>query len=293
MEDRRTIAIRATIADSYGFVWRHPRALVRILWLPVLAVFLLNLLFGTYAPGPPVEDLAAALPLLGKLVLNVLLQTVVAAAVLVAWHRVVLFGDEEEACVSLAFGRRELRYLATWLGLGLGFLLVFALATGLVLAALFLAALIASRFFVLPGLESGELFFQLQVLSLLLAVPLATYFAVRLSLVLPALATDRRRSLGQAWAMSGGNGWRLAFASILAMLPLELASIAFGPVVKAAHGTLAHLPLALLAAAILMVMVVLAGTVLSIFSLALDSDRGGRAARHGPGPAGGLIPASS
>lgn len=295
MEERKTIAIWATVAASYGFVRRHPRALVRIVWLPVLAVFLLNLLFGTYLPAPDPVDLAAAAPLLGKLGLNVLLQTVIAAAVLVAWHRVVLFGEADHGVIGLAFGRRELRYLAAWLGLGVVFLILFALTFALVLAVLFLLMVVASQVLTLPGLGSGDQFFNLQILALVLAVPLATYFAVRLSLILPALATDTRRSLGQSWAMSGGNGWRLAIASILAMLPLELASIALGQGAKAAYGTLAFHPIALSAAVMLLLMMVAAGTVLSLFSLALDPDPDERTAgaRREFGAVGGLIAASS
>ncbi len=295
MEERNPIAIWATVAASFGFIRRHPRALVRVIWLPVLAVFLLNLAFGVHVPARGPVDLAQAGPLMMKIGLNLLLQTVVAAAVLVAWHRVVLFGEAGRGVIGLTFGRRELRYLAVWLGLGLVFLILYALAFALILAALFLLMLVASLIATLPGLGNSEQFFNLQVLALVLAVPLATYFAVRLSLILPALATDRRRSFGQSWSMSGGNGWRLTVASMLAMLPLELASIGLGLGVKAAHGTLAYHPLALLAAVMLLLMMVAAGTVLSLFSLALDPQPDDRTAgaRREFGAVGGLIAASS
>jgi hypothetical protein len=101
-------------------------------------------------------------------------------------------------------------------------------------------------------------------------VPAASYVAGRLTLVLPALAVDRRRSLRQAWRLSTGNGWRLVAASLLVLVPMEtFAALCNAATISARHSA-AYYPLATMAAFALYLLIVLTGTILSLFSLQLD-----------------------
>ena len=96
------IPVWATVVESYRFVASHPRDCLRVGWLPLVILFALNLLLDTYSAAPSVT----------KMAIYILVQTLIAAVILVAWHRVVLLGagSRQPAC-TVGLGRREFRYL--------------------------------------------------------------------------------------------------------------------------------------------------------------------------------------
>ncbi len=282
------IVIRTTVLESYRFILKHPLAFLRIGWLPLIVLFLLNLVFGTFGPGAASGETAIVLAEVGRVMANILAQTTVAAVVLVAWHRVVMFGpDGHSGLLAVALGLREMRYLLAWLLLSVLFLvliiLCFALVVAIGLATLLGLQVGLTLFNVehLLDLGGADHFMILELASLAPAFLLATYFASRLSLILPALATDRQRSLRRAWTLSDGNGWRLTLASILVMLPVECVSVSSAYAAHNATGTLLYYPFALAASLSLLLLVVATGTVLSLFSLQLERD--GSNARNATG----------
>ncbi len=273
------IRIWQMVAESYGFLLAHPGALFRVGWLPLLLLYGINLALGGFEPWPQSQDLSALLPLLGLLAANVLAQSLVAAAVLVAWHRVVLLGETAvPGLFALHAGFREIKYLGTWLLLSLLFMLVLVLTCLLIVALGFGAMLGAKALLGTAGsLSGGALgqpaqFIALQVLSLIGALLIATYATTRLSLILPALATDRQRSFGAAWQLSAGSGWRLVAASLLVMLPMQAGYLVAARLAAGLADSLLYWPAALLASGFTLSLIIATGTVLSLFSKALEQE---------------------
>ncbi len=278
------IRIWRMVKDSYGFLLSHPRALLRVGWLPLLLLFGLNLAFGGFEAWPKGEDLSALLPSLGLMTANVLAQSLVAAAVLVAWHRVVLLGEAAvPGLFALHIGLREAKYLGGWLLLSLLFVLVLvgscvlmvALGFGLMLGTE-TALVTAGSAGAIPLGEKAQ-FIALQVLSLIGALLIATYATTRLSLILPALATDRQRSFGGAWELSAGSGWRLVAASLLVMLPTQAGYLAAVQLARHFADSLLYWPAALLASGCTLLLIFATGTVLSLFSRALERENAAEA----------------
>ena len=269
MDGAGKIRVWEMAAESYRFVLSHPRDLVRVGWLPLIALFALNLHFDGIDP-------AALGPALGEAAINLLILSLIAAIILVAWHRVVLLDEGGRRHVAVNLGPRELRYLLSWLGLSVAFLVLFMIAWALVIAAGFALLVVLKLVLLLAGAGSSlalgntDQFFALSYMAVLPAFLPASYFATRLSLVLPAMATDRRRSLGRAWSLSAGNGWRLVLAALLVMLPVELVSFAIGIATRAVLGTALYYPLALAASCGVLLLIIATGTVLSLFSVELD-----------------------
>ena len=280
------IRIWQMVAESYGFLLAHPGALFRVGWLPLLLLYGINLALGGFDPWPQSQDVSALLPLLGLLTANVLAQSLVAAAVLVAWHRVVLLGETAvPGLFALHAGFREIKYLGTWLLLSLLFMLVLVL-TCLLIVALGFGAMLGAKAMLGAtssvsggGLGQPAQFIVLQVLSLIGALLIATYATTRLSLILPALATDRRRSFGAAWQLSSGSGWRLVAASLLVMLPMQAGYLLAARLAAGLADSLLYWPAALLASGFTLLLIIATGTVLSLFSKALEQES---AAEAGP-----------
>ncbi len=279
------IRIWRMVAESYGFLLAHPGALFRVGWLPLLMLYGINLAFGGFDPWPQSQDLSALLPLLGLLAANVLAQSLVAAAVLVAWHRVVLLGEPAvPGFFALNAGFREVKYLGAWLLLSLLFMLVLVAICLLIVALGFGAMLGAKAALGVTGstvsvaLGDPAQFIVLQVLSLIGALLIATYATTRLSLILPALATDRHRSFGAAWQLSAGSGWRLVAASLLVMLPMQTGYLVAVRLAAGLADSPLYWPAALLASGCTLMLIIATGTVLSLFSKALEQESAAEAA---------------
>jgi hypothetical protein len=216
-----------------------------------------------------------------KALTELLLRAIIAAVLLVAWHRVVLLkASERAAAPPLALGLRELHYLFIWLLLSAAFLTIFAITAALTVAVQFLAMLGAYLVLLLLGLNQTLVVGQRDQLMIVLwisvffAVPVASYVTGRLSLVLPALAVDRRRPLRQAWRMSSGNGWRLVAASLVVLIPMEALAALCSIAAANARAPAAYYPLALAASVSLFLLIVMTGTILSLFSIRLDGAAG-------------------
>lgn len=274
------IPVWGLVEESYRFVLSHPREFARIGWAPLLVLFAANILFGAYAPRADSVDLLVEAARISG---NLAVQTAVAATVLVGWHRFVLLGDKARpGGPAVALGRRELRYLLAWIVLSVLFLVLFVAAWAFVLALFFFAMAAVKLALLLAGAgdavslgETGQ-FVALEFAAIPAAMLAAAYVAIRLSLILPAMAVDRDRAMGQAWGLSSGCGWRLVLASFVTLVPAEALSIAIALGARVAYGTVLFYPLALGAAAGLVLLIVVTGTVLSLFSRNLDA-AGGRA----------------
>jgi len=271
-----------TVVDSYRFIASHKMDVVRIGWLPLLILFALNLVFGTFEPVPDMSDPRAALggvvPMMGKALANLLIQSAVAAMTLVVWHRLVMLGrDATGRRVPLRVGLRELRYFGAWMLISIVFLILVMFVDVVITLAFFLAMIVtqAAMMFAGGGVGmalggQGELATRVGWLGMPVALVVAIYFTIRLSLVLPATATSKAAGFGRAWAVSTGNGARMVVASLLVMAPVQLAVMGLTEAARAASGTWPFLPLAILASIGFLLFILATGTVLSLFSLGLD-----------------------
>ena len=192
-----------TVRASYAIVGRNLRQLVRICWVWVLIMVpvygALDWLAGTW-PGDSAAQaargIAAALPSP--------VDTPFLASIAVAWHRLILRGEQVRQVAYIRLDGIVRRYALY----ALAFLL---LERGALLVSAFLAEYLA--------IEAD--------LIELLAAPAATGATMgvgllvlpRLSLVLPALALGERLSLRHAWRITRGNTLRLGAATALCMLP--------------------------------------------------------------------------
>ncbi|UCH74264.1 MAG: hypothetical protein JSU82_18540 [Rhodospirillales bacterium] len=284
-----------TAAASYRFLARHPRDLVRIGWLPLLALIVLNHVFGTFEPVPepagPHAEMRRVVPMMGKAVANLLIQSAVAAITLVVWHRLVMLGQGAAGQrIPVRIGLRELRYLGAWMLISLVFLILMMLVDLGIILAFFIGMVAVQAVMMFTGGGAGmalggqdELLTLVGWLGMPVAVVVAIYFTIRMSLVLPATATGKRAGFGHAWSVSSGNGARMVAASLLVMAPIQLAVMGLTEAARATAGSWPFHPIVILASIGFLLFILATGTVLSLFSLGLDR----APARDRPGEAAG------
>ncbi len=199
------------VAASYGFVLLNAREVLRVIWLPFVAMAALDVFYAVQAPVHGPED-GEIPPLDFSILFALAAQLFVTVTVLVAWHRRVLLGaDALPPGFPLSIGVREGRFFGRLMGIAVVLLMfhVFA-ATGFVA-------------FVLQGSAAMRVLGIAGLTGVILA---EVYLASRLLLILPAMAVDSRFTFGDAWRVSAGNGWRLALAWFLTMLPVLAVEIA-------------------------------------------------------------------
>jgi hypothetical protein len=196
--------------NSYRFLLDHPRDALKIGWLPLLVLYALNLVFGTFEPMPEMSDPAAMAaqiaPILGSTVVNALIQSAVAAMTLVVWHRVVMQDyDVEGKAVPVRITMSEIKYLGRWMLISLMFIgILFVVAVAVVMAAMLV--MLGVQFASIgvmggTGLKLGEQAGELTLVGQLGLIPgaiAAIYLTSRLSLVLPATATGKEARFERA-----------------------------------------------------------------------------------------------
>ena len=271
-----------TAIESYRVLAAHPRDLARIGWLPLFALFLLNLVVGTFDPVPDMADpetaIASAGPMIGKALAKLVIQSAIAAMTLVVWHRVVMLGHGTAGrLVPLRAGPRELRYLGSWMLIGIvSTILMVIVGLAIILAALLAMAVAEDVMMFASGGTGlalggrGEMLTLAERLGMPLAIIVALYFTVRLSLVLPATATGKDAGFRRAWSASTGNGARMVAALLVVTAPFQLALTGLAEATRAAAGSWPFYPLAFLASLGFLLFILATGTVLSLFSLGLD-----------------------
>lgn len=224
-----TATVKLPVWATVFAAWRYLATQWRIV-LP-LAVFLLltgpAFVFWQPVLGQ-VSDIFGSMPYLRMFVVTALTDMPMFALVAVAiipLHRAILTGPPQPgARIPFRLGRREARY----------FLLVAAITV--VYAGLELAMLrgvdwsiAAVLNLVLKAEQTSPVldWFLVSGKTILILVTIAAfiYFSIRLSLTLPAIATDHEGALSHAWTISRGNGWRLVAVLWIAILPVIIAVI--------------------------------------------------------------------
>jgi hypothetical protein len=216
-----------TIGISYSFYFQHLADVLRISWLwllifvPLVGVtsWLQSTWFAKLVanmrPGKP--PLAPAVPTEMTLLGNVstLVMFLAGCSIAVAWHRLVLLGEQP----GLSGGNIISRNLWRYLGVGLVILMI----AGFPL----LAAIVPIWLWGLPHATGGGMPATSAAASnpaIFFLVPIAylalTIIVVRLCLLLPARAIgDTRVTFKEMWSLTRGNAWRIFWGVVACSAP--------------------------------------------------------------------------
>jgi len=236
----RRLPMLATVLQGWRLLARDWWVLLRIVALPLAVLVVLDVylaaLWNHRTAGSEISNLQYAQNELVALVnLDLVLALVLNGLVVAVWHRVRLTGRRRLSVFSLLAGWRNIVALAAhWCALILitiGLQRVFSSPLGLPVTN-FLHWFLAEK----AGLISYLTTYRVLLKLLLDGVPLffALYVSGRLGLMLWARPRGRADALDRAWAAGAGNGWRLAAAIFLAILPIAIIESALPPMLGAA-----------------------------------------------------------
>jgi hypothetical protein len=227
--DMQKIHVSATAGRAYGFLFREFGTILRLSWLPLLLVILVQysalIVFEPVEPErtkPGASPFAIFAEIIGLIgpggMLGLFAGIIGTAIVAVALHRVILFGERRHGhFFYLSFGRTE------WL-----FMVVFVVF-GLVIVLLFLASMMFSPMLLSLAPPRPARSFLLTMLILLLPILLlfaaVMYLWIRFSLIFPVTVIEGRADLAQVQTITRGHFWRLFGVWLIVMGPVFLASL--------------------------------------------------------------------
>ena len=146
------------------------------------------------------------------MLLHAVIVALAFASTAVAWHRLMLLGEQPPA-IYLRVDGRVLRYI-------LRFLLIALVALPIqILCALLLLPVIGHLVFPSPGSPPsvGNLL-AMNLMGLFISLP-AIVVTIRLSVSLPGIATGRIVRLGEAWRLTRDNTLELCAGTLLLYVP--------------------------------------------------------------------------
>ncbi len=227
-----------TVTESYKGAWSHFGDMVKLVWAPVVVYIAANILHsmsvqqvtGEIDPG----DIEAALQASWgwQTVVVTLLGLFLWPIIAVAWHRFILLGETSSTALYFKFGRREARFMLT---------------------SIFLSLLVVPGVLVMVvGAGTALAAFAVPVGFLLIIAGLI--YLLRLSLLLPAVATDGAVDARMILDATQGNVLRIFGAHILNLLALVVVAI------------VASIPIGLVAMVMGPVIGIIGGAVLGVFA---------------------------
>jgi hypothetical protein len=205
-----------TVVESYKGAWSHSGDMVKLVWAPVFVYIVANVFQflatqQTSLDNNP-ESLGEALQTSWgvETVIVTLIGMFLWPIIAVAWHRFILLGETSSSALYFRFGQREARFLLT---------------------SIFLLLLIVPGFVVIEVGRETDFETPSALLGMLLLIAGMVY-AFRLSLMLPAIATDAPVDARAILEATQDNVLRIIsvhFLSILALLVvIILVSIVLG-----------------------------------------------------------------
>lgn len=191
LEQKRRLPILETIKETFTVMIEN----ANVLWKPLLITALLMIVVEVSIPSSQFEIILAS-----KLV-----YAVAFVMFTVATHRIVLLGKESVATHGLSWRRKEWVFVLYSVG-------IYILLTILTLVMSPIIGMIASSEIVS---SSGIIYLGV------LIVMLMSYFFMRLSMLFPAIAIEKK-NIDLSWAMTitQHNGWRLV--AVLTVIPFFL-----------------------------------------------------------------------
>jgi hypothetical protein len=232
---RPTLPVWPTVRQAFTTVPTSWQALVRIFWAWVaiegalLVLYIRMFPLRTFPPlgvPPSPESFVPPSPaFLLTAVLLVVVGSLAFCSTAVAWHRLILLGEQPPA-IYLGLGGPVMRYLGRCLLIALVALPIF------LLCAMLLLPLVAFRLFEkLPApLDPftppplGHIL-VLSIVNLVVLLP-ALLVISRLAISLPGIAVGRPMTLSEAWQSTAGNTARLLGGTLLVYVPSYVIGLA-------------------------------------------------------------------
>jgi hypothetical protein len=220
---------------AIGFTLWNCFTIFRLAWFPIVALFAAQIGLSAYImqidgetlrglPNPFTVALVVE-RILAFNVANLVLQTIALAAVAVAIHRVILFGDRRPGqFFNFAFGKTEFLYIV--MGVLTALIVLGALAAIITPFVLFMSGGDPVGMFkrlvddpdaasqAIKGALSGgglTVFFIFTFVAYVLII----YLSLRLAVWPPAVVATNRISPSEPWQITRGNVWRLIGAFVL------------------------------------------------------------------------------
>ncbi|HYJ41796.1 MAG TPA: hypothetical protein VEW08_13470 [Steroidobacteraceae bacterium] len=200
----RRLPLRRVISGAFTLPWEHRGSVFRATAAPLLALIACTLawdLSSFYISG------------IGRVVLLLIfyLPTLIAMSWLaVTVHRLVLLEAPDAAMhFDLGFIRRVSTFAAVLFGIWVLFSGLTLLITSGVLNIFNPSRYVETSVEPGPVPQPMDLPVPFEWITSIARI-LAYWFVARVSLMLPAIAIDRKADLGAAWQASRRNGWRLA-----------------------------------------------------------------------------------
>lgn len=207
---------------AYGFTLRELGTIIGLIWVPMVALAVINFLpyaLGDASPPPDINPTAAGAIVLRGFAFS-LIGILLSACVTVPVVRQAMGLRTGPAFIHFAIGTAELRLWG-------GFLLLLGITIVLTLG-LMLAMVVGAAVAAMTGSKILEAL--VVVLVVLAGVCGLIYALVRLSFLLaPVVVGENRVSFERGWTLTAGNFWRIAAVMFMVTLPLAIVFLgAFG-----------------------------------------------------------------
>ncbi len=201
--------IVGTVTESYKGAWSHFADMVKLVWAPVIVYIAANVMHSLSVQQSTTDvdpaDLEAVFQASWgwQAAIVTLLGLFLWPIIAVAWHRFVLLGETSSSALYFKFGRREARFMLT---------------------SIFLSLLMVPGILIMV-VGAGTEFATFAVPIGLVLMVAGLVYALRLSLLLPAVATDAAVDAQMILDATQGNVVRIFAAHFLNILALLIVAI--------------------------------------------------------------------
>jgi len=207
------LPVLETAGRAYQFLLREAGTILRLSWLPLLVVtiiqyFVIRAQFSAIRSALEAGKVGAMTgisPMWQWQFLNFVVTIFGTAVVAVALHRVILLGDRKPGRFAhVAFGRVEM---------------LFALLPIIVMIPIFIVSVLV---FVLSAVVFPKSGYAFVLVAVVLLWAAAIFVIVRLALVFPLAVLEGRYNVSQSWSLTRGNFWRLVGLWLVALIPFAV-----------------------------------------------------------------------
>lgn len=207
------LSVFRAVGATFAYFTGEIATLVRILWLPLILLGVgIALVFPRYGAAAlammelgPAPDPAAAMPLVGSLAaaggLFMLVFAIFYPMMFAGVMRHVIRGEKPKLPFYLSFGGDELRVLVTYVAVMIMLVLVYVVG---VVALIVVSAMLA----LIPG-AGAAIAGIVGIIGVIAFLCVLIWFALRMSLALPATIGARTIGIAKSWQATKGNVWRL------------------------------------------------------------------------------------
>jgi Membrane domain of glycerophosphoryl diester phosphodiesterase len=222
-----TLPVFETAGRAYQFLLREAGAILRLSWLPLLIVTVVqyfavrahfSALRTALEAGNSTAVTADSLTWRWQ-ILNFVVTIAGTSIAAVALHRLILMGDRKPGSfLHFAFGKIELLFTLLPVILLVPVVIVLSLVFGVAAVAL-------------PKEAAPVL-----VVFIVLAWAAVMFVALRLELLLPLTVLEGRYNFGEAWKLTHGNFWRIVGVWVVTLVPFMAVAVVMSIVMSPLAG---------------------------------------------------------